>query len=119
MTPQQSKALTYIRSYIAANGYAPSVREISSSMGHASPSSAHRLVELLIDEGHLIKRSNVKRGLALPNSDVAKSLDARAIAARIIKRLTEAGNVTQDEDDDLVVVEAEALRAIIEEECGR
>lgn len=39
MTPQQSKALTYIRSYIAANGYAPSVREISRLMGHASPSS--------------------------------------------------------------------------------
>lgn len=51
ITPAQHRALTFIRQYVAANGYSPTFREIAGGVGLKSSSEAHRLVHGLVDRG--------------------------------------------------------------------
>jgi len=53
MTPAQYRALTFIRQFIAANGYSPSYREIADGLDLASLQSVHRLVHGLVDRGSI------------------------------------------------------------------
>jgi repressor LexA len=52
------KALTFIRNRIMHRGSAPSVRELASEMGFASPRSAMLVIDRLIDLGYLRRRDN-------------------------------------------------------------
>lgn len=65
ITPAQYRALTFIRQYIAANGYSPNYREIADGVGVKSPSEAHRLVHLLAERGSLTVRPRCSRSIEL------------------------------------------------------
>ena len=45
--------LSYLRSFIAENGYAPSVRELAVQFGWDSPDTAQRRLQALVDEGKI------------------------------------------------------------------
>ncbi len=51
LTKKQSEMLSYIRSQIAANGYAPSYREIAEHFGLSSPATVHQHVQALAEKG--------------------------------------------------------------------
>ena len=52
-------------------GTSPSVREIMEAMDFRSTSTAHRYIEMLVNEGLLEKTDNLNRTLRLPNSATA------------------------------------------------
>lgn len=55
LAPVQRKTLEFLRTYIAENGYGPTLKDISEYIGVKSPSTAHFHLERLEDKG-LIKR---------------------------------------------------------------
>ncbi len=54
----------YIRARID-DGYAPTVREICAALGIRSTSTAHRYINLLVEEGYLDKMDNQNRAIRL------------------------------------------------------
>ena len=65
ITPAQHRALTFIRQYIAANGYSPTFREIAEGLGLQSVGSAHRVVHLLVDRGSVTLKPRCSRSIEL------------------------------------------------------
>lgn len=65
LTPQQNKALTFIRETILREGTAPTLEEIGRAVGIRSKGAAHRLVQALIDKGYLDREPLSWRGLSL------------------------------------------------------
>lgn len=49
----EQAVLSYIRSHIEANGYAPSVREIGKKFGWTSPATVQRKLQALVDDGSI------------------------------------------------------------------
>ena len=65
LTPRQSEALGFIKSFSATNGYAPSFVEIATAIGVSSKSSVHRLVHGLADRGLVRLLPDAPRSIAL------------------------------------------------------
>ncbi len=51
LTKKQAEILSYIRSYRAENGYAPSYREIAEHFDLSSPATVHQHVQSLVEKG--------------------------------------------------------------------
>jgi SOS-response transcriptional repressor LexA len=69
MTPAMQKCLAFVADYIATHdGVSPSYEEIAQAIGYKSKCSVKRVVDLLIDEGRIVKRRGAyhARTLALP-----------------------------------------------------
>jgi SOS-response transcriptional repressor LexA len=64
LTRQQSRTLTFVRDYAAANGYSPTLREIGQHIA-ASTVSVHTLVTALVGRGKLHRLPNKARGLVV------------------------------------------------------
>ncbi|MDU0329244.1 LexA repressor [Paenibacillus sp. 3LSP] len=55
LTLRQSEALQFIESFVASNGYPPTVREIGENLGLLSSSTAFNLLEQLVKKGYVSK----------------------------------------------------------------
>ena len=64
LTDAQNTIYQFILTEQQRNGYAPTVREICDAVGLRSPSSVHRYLKQLIDQGLLIGDPNKKRAYA-------------------------------------------------------
>lgn len=53
LTTRQQDVLTYIETYVAENGYAPSVRDIAAGLGLASPGNIQQHLKALEDKGRI------------------------------------------------------------------
>jgi SOS-response transcriptional repressor LexA len=69
-TKKQSEILRFIESFIAANGYSPSYREIMTGLNYTSVATVSLHVNSLIKRGHLIKRDRSARSLEVVNPTV-------------------------------------------------
>lgn len=65
LTPRQADCLRVIRERLAQSGVPPTYDEMCLTLGMASKSGVHRLVEALVERGHLRRIPNHARGLAL------------------------------------------------------
>lgn len=63
---KQAEILDYLRQFLSANGYAPSVREICSAVGLRSTSSVHYHLSELKRRGLIEMEDNKNRTLTLP-----------------------------------------------------
>ena len=59
---RRDETLKAIRSFVAAHGYPPTVREIAEILG-VGHSTAQRAILALIEDGAVERRSGVARGL--------------------------------------------------------
>ena len=59
----QANVLTYLRDYLAANGYPPTRREIAGHCGFASQNAAQGHLEALARKGAIGIRPGLARGL--------------------------------------------------------
>lgn len=50
-----NEVLTYLEQFITENGYAPSVRELQQHFGWASPDTAQKRLQALVDEGRIVR----------------------------------------------------------------
>ncbi len=66
-TKKQSELLRFIESFIAANGYSPSYREIMNGLNYTSVATVSLHVNNLIQRGHLQKRGHSARSLEVIN----------------------------------------------------
>ena len=64
------EVFTYIKRRLN-EGTSPSVREIMEAMDFHSTSTAHRYIEMLVNDGLIEKTDNLNRTLRLPNSATA------------------------------------------------
>ncbi|MFC1725196.1 transcriptional repressor LexA [candidate division KSB1 bacterium] len=55
LTKKQKEVLEAIKSFIQANGFPPSVREINSIFGFSSPAAAHTFLKILEKKGYIRK----------------------------------------------------------------
>ncbi len=65
LTPKQQQVLSYIRQFIAEQGYPPAVRDICHGVGLKSPSTVHAHIESLRDLGYLEKEDRKNRAITL------------------------------------------------------
>ena len=80
LTNRQNEILEYIKRYIVANGYPPTVREIAKAMGVSSPATIHAHLGNLEEKGVIKKESTKNRAIELlvenefidKNEDVVK-----------------------------------------------
>ena len=63
LTEKQKKTLDFITSFIAKNGYSPSLKEIAKFLGTTNLSTAQYFVEELKNKGYLKKFSHKNRGI--------------------------------------------------------
>lgn len=90
LTKRQAAALTFIRKYMAENaGRAPSCAEIAAALDLGSKSGSVRLLNGLVERGHLRRIPHRTRAMelveAVPAIDVAAlgDRDLRALAGRV------------------------------------
>ncbi len=65
LTKRQTDVLTFIKTFIAAHGYPPTVREICDSLGLSSPATAHSHLAQLESKKYIKKNSSKNRAIEL------------------------------------------------------
>ncbi len=65
LTKKQEETLTFIKKYMVAHGYPPSVREICAGMGLSSPATAHTHLKELESKGFIRKQNSKFRTIEL------------------------------------------------------
>lgn len=81
MTPRQKRLLDFIRRFVAEHGLSPTYAQMQAELGLSSKSGAHRLVELLVEEGKLVRRPGRVRGIELPGVDLSAVPTSELVAA--------------------------------------
>lgn len=85
MTPAQLKALDYIRDLSSA-GITPTMREIATRLDLSGPSGAKRVVDCLVDSGHLTRRPGRTRGLEIAGQPDLRVVPTEAMIAELGRR---------------------------------
>ncbi|WP_298800029.1 hypothetical protein [uncultured Devosia sp.] len=84
LTPRQQECLVFIRSHLSAYGIAPSCEEIRVAMDLTSKGRVGRLLDNLVERGHVRRLKNRARGIELlshpADCDCAVCSDSRYIA---------------------------------------
>ncbi|NLI76759.1 MAG: transcriptional repressor LexA [Candidatus Riflebacteria bacterium] len=70
LTPKQMAVLTFIRSFFARWGYAPTIAEIGGGLGLSSTATVHKHLQALVDKGHLEALPRRSRGLMVKADQV-------------------------------------------------
>ena len=65
LTNKQESILTFIKKFIAKNGYPPTVREIATAVNLSSPATVHVHLSNLIEKGFIRRNKKNKRILEL------------------------------------------------------
>ncbi|WP_198355975.1 LexA family protein [Sphingomonas sp. TX0522] len=85
MTPQQLRALDFVRDRITEAGWSPTIRELGGHLGLGS-SATYRLIERLGAAGHLVLKRNTARGLSLPDMPDLRVVGSSALRAELARR---------------------------------
>ena len=65
LTKRQNEILTYVKEYIVAHGYPPTVREIGKDLGVSSPATIHTHLNKLVEKGFIKKDGSKNRAIEL------------------------------------------------------
>ena len=65
LTKRQEDALNFIKTYIVAHGYPPTVREIAKELGVNSPATIQAHLDCLANKGYIKKGNNKNRTIEL------------------------------------------------------
>lgn len=91
LTQRQHDVLVFVRGFIAERGHSPSYSEIADFLGLRSKSGVHRLIEGLVERGHIVRTPCLARSLALPMDFVPAEA---AIAATLRRYVELSGPIT-------------------------
>lgn len=84
MTELQRKMLDWITAFIAERGFSPSYQEIADACGMIGKSHAHRTVQLLMTEGHLVQDKGRQRSLRL--AEPVKRMSSAVLRGELNRR---------------------------------
>lgn len=113
-TKKQRELLTFIETFIVANGYSPSYREIMKGLQYSSVATVSLHVNSLISRGHLLKRDHSARSLELVKSTVTAS-EPRIV----LKQLKASEEKWLVEKVELFFKEIENTPSVIEREIDK
>lgn len=65
LTHRQGEIFAFIRQYIRANGYAPTMREIGNAHGIKSPNGVIELLDRIEIKGWIKRKRNCQRAIAV------------------------------------------------------
>jgi repressor LexA len=91
LTKRQQDILEYIKKYIVANGYPPTVREIGSELGLSSPATIHAHLQNLENKGFIRKKGFKNRALELLVENEYANKNDNVIDVPLLGKIT-AGN---------------------------
>lgn len=75
LTKRQKEILDFVREYLEAEGYAPSLEEIGARFGLSSVATVHKHVQNLVEKGLLRKAWNRSRSIELVDPDSRASVE--------------------------------------------
>ncbi|MSO43900.1 MAG: transcriptional repressor LexA [Thermoleophilia bacterium] len=98
-TDRQADILAFIEDHLARRGYPPTVREIGSGVGLASPSTVHRHLEKLEAGGHLTRDPSKPRAMLLgvPGTRARASGSPRAFTLPLVGAVAAGSPVLAEE----------------------
>jgi repressor LexA len=73
LTPRQRELFDYLRRFIAAHGYAPTIAEIQKRFGQRSAATVHQLLSALEGEGLIRRVPYASRGIELVEEGASQS----------------------------------------------
>jgi repressor LexA len=73
ITRRQKEVLDFIRLFVEARGYAPTIAEIQSHFKLKSSATIHEMLSILEREGMIRRSPNVSRGIEITSSDHAEN----------------------------------------------
>lgn len=82
LTERQRDVLGFIKDYIAASGYPPSLRDICARFGIKGPKNAGKHLEALEKKGFIRRSSSVSRGIEVVDSALKNAVSV-PIAGRV------------------------------------
>lgn len=91
LTKRQSDALDFIKSYIVAHGYPPTVREIAQSIGVSSPATVQAHLDCLANKGYIKKGNNKNRTIELMVDNEYLNKNEDVVEVPLLGKIT-AGN---------------------------
>ena len=92
LTRRQNEILDYIKSYIVAHGYPPTIREIGNELGLSSPATIHAHLANLAKKGVIKKDDTKNRAIELlVENEYAKPQDDLIAEVPLLGKIT-AGN---------------------------
>lgn len=65
LTKKQKQILDFIKTYMVAHGYPPTIREICKAVGSSSPATVHAHLANLEEKGYIKKQNSKNRALEL------------------------------------------------------
>jgi len=85
LSDRQVRILEFIRSYLEAHNYPPTIREIGKAVGITSTSVVKYNLERLQDKGHIVRSGEVSRGLRLKHGPSLVPAAVQAGLARLVE----------------------------------
>lgn len=86
MTPQQARALDFIRDYRALRGISPTYQEIAEAVGLIGKAGGHRLVAALVEQGRVRLIPHKARGIELVDAVDLIAVPTDALRAELARR---------------------------------
>ncbi len=91
LTKRQEDSLKFIKTYMVAHGFPPTVREIAKAIGVASPATVQVHLESLADKGYIKKGANKNRTIELLVKNEYLEQNADVVDVPLLGKIT-AGN---------------------------
>ena len=91
LTERQNQVYEFLRSYMRAQGRAPSIKEIGDHLGIRSTNGVHKLIVALESKGYVTRTPNEARGLQLVGVDDPFGAGPEAVGVPFLKVTQGAG----------------------------
>lgn len=88
LTKRQGEILNYIKEYMVAHGYPPTVREIGADLGVSSPATIHAHLKNLEEKGFILKRETKNRAIELLVENEYAHKDDNTIEVPLLGKVT-------------------------------
>jgi len=106
LTKRQKQLYDYVRAYIAAHGYAPTIEEIGAEFHLASPATVHKHLTNLEKKGAIRRQSNYSRAIEV----VAQEKKSAAIELPMLGYVAAGRPIEAIETTDSISVPEELVR---------
>ncbi len=102
LTKKQEETLTFIKKYMVAHGFPPSVREICSGMGLSSPATAHTHLKELEAKGFIRKQNSKFRTIELlvDNEFLPKKEEEEVVSVPLLGKISCGNPIEAIENPD-------------------
>lgn len=100
LTKRQEDTLNFIKEYIVAHGYPPTVRELAKELDVSSPATVQAHLDRLADKGYIKKGSNKNRTIELMVENEFKQNSDAVVDVPLLGKITAGSPIEAIENPD-------------------